>query len=124
MTEFMSEYEEFINNLDHYRRNPECPNLKSLLRSFEILEGKWTTRIIFYLFKNDHLRFGELKRIIPAITNTMLTSTLKELEQKGIVSRTQFNEIPPHVEYYLTERGNALLPVFYALAKWSREDTH
>jgi len=120
----MSEYEEFVNNLEHFQNNPKCPLLQALLQSFEILEGKWTSRIIFYLLKNDHMRFGELKKSIPTITNTMLTSTLKELEQKGIVSRMQFNEIPPHVEYSLTESGNALLPVFYDLAKWSREHIH
>jgi len=121
MAEPRSDYKDFIDNLDHYRRDPGCPNLRALLRSFQVLEGKWTSRVIFYLLKNDHLRFGELKRSIPAITNTMLASTLRELERNEIVSRTQFDEMPPRVEYSLTEKGNALLPVFYDLAKWSRE---
>lgn len=55
---------------------------------------------------------------MPRITNTMLSSTLRDLENLGIVNREQFNEIPPHVEYSLTEKGKALLPVFTELAKW------
>ena len=113
----MSGYEDFVDNLKHYQGDPQCPVLQSL----EILQGKWTSRIIFHLLKNDRMRFGELKKSIPAITNTMLTATLKELEQRGIVSRVQFNEIPPHVEYSLSESGNALLPVFYELGKWGKE---
>lgn len=112
----MSEYENFINNLKDYQGNPQC----SVLQSLEILQGKWTSRIIFYLLKNDHMRFGELKKSIPQITNTMLTSTLRKLEQEGIVLRKQYNEIPPRVEYALTENGNALLPVFYELGKWGK----
>ncbi|WP_196594577.1 winged helix-turn-helix transcriptional regulator [Pectinatus sottacetonis] len=113
----MSEYQNFINSLKHYQGDPKCPVLQSL----EILQGKWTSRIIFYLLKNNHMRFGKLKKSIPTITNTMLTSTLRELEQKGIVSRIQYNEIPPHVEYSLTETGNALLPVFFELGKWGKQ---
>ena len=59
-----------------------------------------------------------LRRAIPRITNTMLTATLQDLEGIGIVHREQFNEIPPHVEYSLTEKGRGLLPVFVELAKW------
>lgn len=62
--------------------------------------------------------FGELKKALPRITNTMLTNTLRDLEEVGIVHREQFNEIPPHVEYSLTEKGKMLLPVFTELAKW------
>ena len=53
-----------------------------------------------------------------AITNTMLTNALKELEEDGLVHREQFNEIPPRVEYSLTEKGQDLLPVFYAISQW------
>ena len=63
-------------------------------------------------------RFGELKKAVPRITNTMLTTTLRDLESLEIVHREQFNEIPPHVEYSLTEKGRGLLPVFVELAKW------
>lgn len=54
-----------------------------------------------------------VRLIYPRITNTMLTNTLRDLEELGIIHREQFNEIPPHVEYSLTEKGKALLPVFF-----------
>ncbi len=60
----------------------------------------------------------QLRKNIDGITNTMLTSSLRELEKDGLVLRIQFNEIPPHVEYSLTEKGIALLPVFYAMTEW------
>ena len=92
----------------------DCP----MRRTLELLSGKWRTHIIYELCKRPARRFGELKKAIPRITNTMLTATLRELENAGLVRREQFNEIPPHVEYSLTEKGKALLPVFFELAKW------
>ena len=92
----------------------DCP----MRRTLELLSGKWRTHIIYALCKKPSCRFGELKKAIHRITNTMLTSTLRDLESLGIVHREQFNEIPPHVEYSLTEKGKALLPAFFELAKW------
>ena len=92
----------------------DCP----MRRTLELLSGKWRTHIIYALFKKPSCRFGELKKAVPRITNTMLTSTLRDPESLGIVHREQFNEIPPHVEYSLTEKGKALLPAFFELAKW------
>ena len=91
-----------------------CPVISLLL----MLPGKWKFQIIYELCIRDHIRFGELRKNIEGITNTMLTSSLRELERDGLVSRMQFNEIPPHVEYSLTEKGHALLPVFYEMTKW------
>lgn len=92
----------------------DCPVRKTL----NLLSGKWRTHIIYELCKRGCCRFGELKRAVPGITNTMLSNTLRDLEDLEIVHREQFNEIPPHVEYSLTEKGKALLPVFTELAKW------
>lgn len=64
------------------------------------------------------MRFGELKKILNSITNTMLTNALRELEADGLICRKQFNEIPPHVEYSLTPKGEDLLPVFYAITEF------
>lgn len=68
------------------------------------------------------MRFGELKKAYPRITNTMLSNTLRDLEELNIIHREQFNEIPPHVEYSLTDKGRALLPVFFEISKWSEEN--
>lgn len=91
-----------------------CPVTPLLL----MLQGKWKFRILYELCIKDPIRFGQLKKNIEGITNTMLASSLRELEKDGLVSRIQFNEIPPHVEYSLTEKGKALLPVFYEMTKW------
>ena len=91
-----------------------CPVTPLLL----MLQGKWKFRIIYELCIKNPIRFGELLKNIDGITNTMLTSSLRELEKDGLVSRIQFNEIPPHVEYSLTKMGSDLLPIFYEMTKW------
>ncbi|ANU47288.1 transcriptional regulator [Enterocloster clostridioformis] len=109
--------EEFKKWLLSAQPDNNCP----VSRALELFNGKWKTRILFELCKKDSLRFGELKKSIPLITNTMLSSTLKELENIDVVKRTQYNEIPPHVEYSLTEKGQALLPSFLEIAKWGEK---
>lgn len=91
-----------------------CP----VRRTLELFQGKWNVRVIYELSNADFTRFGELKKLVGGITNTMLTSTLRELETKGIVHRQQFNEIPPHVEYSLTESGKALSVIFDEMRTW------
>ena len=92
----------------------DCP----VRRTLELLSGKWRTHVIYELCKKPTLRFGELRRAMPRITNTMLTATLRDLEGLGIVRREQFNEIPPHVEYSLTDLGRSLLPILVAMRDW------
>lgn len=92
----------------------ECPVQKIL----NLFQGKWNLRIIYELSKNESMRFGELKKAVPDISNTVLTSTLKALENQGIVLRQQFNEVPPHVEYSLTESAKALDKVFQTMREW------
>ena len=84
----------------------------------KMLQGRWKFQIIYELCIQSPLRFGELKKALGGITNTMLASSLRELEQDGLVLREQFNEIPPHVEYFLSKKGEDLLPVFYEMTKW------
>lgn len=83
-----------------------------------MLQGKWKTQILYELCIHDTVRFGLLKKALPGITNTMLTSSLRELEADGFINRVQFNEIPPHVEYSFTERGRDLMPIFYEIMRW------
>lgn len=84
----------------------------------QMLQGKWKLQILYELCIQSPLRFGALKKLLSPITNTMLASALRELEADDLVHREQFNEIPPHVEYSLTEKGHDLLPVFYAITLW------
>lgn len=109
--------EEYLNRVMTTKVSDHCP----MRRTLEMLSGKWRTHIIYELCKYSSCRFGELKKAVSPITNTMLANTLRDLEALGIVCREQFNEIPPHVEYSLTEKGKELLPVFTELAKWGEE---
>lgn len=109
-------YEEYQKNIQSMEPQSSCP-VSGLI---EILSGKWNLRVIFELTKNESVRFGELKRQIGNITNTSLSSALKGLEEVGLVSREQFNEIPPHVEYALTEKGRMLYPVFVEMGSWCK----
>ncbi|MGE4485763.1 MAG: winged helix-turn-helix transcriptional regulator [Oscillospiraceae bacterium] len=87
--------------------------------ALNILQGKWKNHILFEMCKHNSIRFGELKKALPEITNTMLTATLRELVAYGLVNRIQFNEIPPHVEYSLTEKGKDLIPIYYEIYQWA-----
>lgn len=110
--------EEYLQKIMSNSINDDCP----VHRTLELLSGKWRTHIIYELCKHPSMRFGELKKVYPHITNTMLTTTLRDLEQLGIVHREQFNEIPPHVEYSLTEKGKELLPIFLEIFKWGERN--
>src|SRR6185295_10653427 len=86
--------------------------------AFRFLEGRWKTDIIFHLFDRGVLRFSDLERAIPAVSQKMLIQQLRELERDGIVKRTVYAEVPPKVEYALTEWGKALCPALDALLEW------
>lgn len=88
-----------------------------------LLHGKWEMQIMVEACRADVLRFGEYKKRLPQITNSVLTTALRNLEAWGLITRTQFNEIPPHVEYTPTEKGRSLLPVCYAIIKWGTENS-
>lgn len=81
--------------------------------------GKWKSVVLWYL-RNGKKRFSELKARIPDITDKMLSLQLKALEQDGLVTRTVFPEVPPRVEYELTNEGLSLIPVLTALADWGK----
>ncbi|NIZ47131.1 helix-turn-helix domain-containing protein [Entomospira nematocerorum] len=90
----------------------------SVAYTLSILVGKWKPLIILALSQEEILRYGQLKREIDGITHKMLSSQLKELEQAGIIHREEYPQIPPKVEYSLTEKGVAFLDVFNAMKIW------
>ncbi|WP_160005538.1 helix-turn-helix domain-containing protein [Rhizobium sp. 18055] len=96
---------------------PGCPVEATL----SFLDGKWKGVILFHLVSGT-LRFNELRRKLPAVTQRMLTKQLRELEESGLVSRTVFPVVPPRVEYALTPLGQTLKPVISALAAWGEEN--
>ena len=115
MEEKMS-YQEFLVRVKEGIVTPSgnCPVTPVLL----LLQGKWKSQVLCELCVNDIVRFGQLKKNLPGITNTMLTSTLRELEADGVIVRKQLNEIPPHVEYSFSQKGRDLMPIFYAMMNW------
>ncbi len=87
-------------------------------RALNQLQGKWKTNVLFELLKQDSIRFNGLKKKIPFITGSMLSSVLRNLEKSNLVVRVQYNEIPPRVEYSLSPKGKGLLPVLAELTNW------
>ena len=87
-----------------------------------LLQGKWELQIMLEVCRADVLRFGECKKRLPNITNSVLTTALRNLEAWGLITRTQFNEIPPRVEYAPTKKGRSLIPVCYEIVKWGAEN--
>ena len=83
-----------------------------------MIGGKWKLRIIYVLAFNEILRYGELKRILSPITHKMLTTQLKELEKDGLVNRKEYQQVPPKVEYSLTQKEKDLEPVVKEIHTW------
>lgn len=95
---------------------PFCP----MEAANRIFGGKWKPGILFRL-ANRSYRFGELKRAMPWISERVLIRQLKELVADGVVSRTDHREVPPRVDYAMTERGETLIPLLRAMAEWGAE---
>ncbi len=96
---------------------PDCPIRNVISR----ITDKWSLLVLYTLEQQEMLRFKELWRQIPDISQKMLTSTLRHLENDGLVSREVFAEVPPRVEYGLSERGKSLMPHLDALISWALE---
>lgn len=95
---------------------PGCPVESTLT----FLDGKWKGVILFHLLSGT-LRFNELRRKAPLVTQRMLTKQLRELEDAGLISRTVHPVVPPHVDYALTPLGRSLEPVIQALHAWGKK---
>src|SRR5690606_18978754 len=87
--------------------------------TMDYIGGKWKTVVLWYLRK-DKKRFSELRKLIPNITEKMLSLQLKDLENDRIVKRKVYPQVPPRVEYYLTDFGKTLIPMLEEIAKWGR----
>ena len=96
---------------------PDCP-IRNVISH---ITDKWSLLVLYTLEQKEVLRFKDLWRQIPDISQKMLTSTLRHLEDDGIIIREVFTEVPPRVEYRLSERGNSLMPHLDALIIWGLE---
>ena len=87
--------------------------------ALKLLEGRWKLVILFHLFGGKVLRYSDLERLIPNITQKMLGQQLRQMEADGIVVRKAYPQVPPKVEYSLTEWGESLCPALNAILKWA-----
>jgi DNA-binding HxlR family transcriptional regulator len=90
-------------------------------RAFKMLEGRWKLVILFHLFGGNLRRFSDLERAIPTISQKMLIQQLRQMENDGIVRRIVHHQVPPKVEYGLTDWGQALCPALDALLIWAAQ---
>ncbi|MFE0555359.1 helix-turn-helix domain-containing protein [Paenibacillus lautus] len=92
--------------------------------TISIIGGKWKMVIMYLLAENQTVRFNDLKRQIGAITYKTLSSQLKELEADGLVTRKEYPQVPPKVEYSLTDKAETLLPILEQLCEWGAKNQH
>lgn len=89
--------------------------------TMSLIDGKWKMHILFWLWKKQLLRYGELKRALGTVTHKMLSTQLKELKLDHLIIRKEYPQVPPKVEYSLSERGLTLMPVLECLCQWGKK---
>lgn len=117
----MASTHEKVRHLPEGKRDDLAPAsaARGVEEALRILEGRWKLVILFHLFGGKVLRFSDLERAIPAISQKMLIQQLRQMEVDGIVRRIVHPQVPPKVEYCLTNWGQALCPALDALLKWA-----
>ncbi|MBS8265411.1 transcriptional regulator [Mesobacillus boroniphilus] len=98
------------------RKKYNCP----VELTVEVMGGKWKSRIMWHLSKNPY-RYGELRKLIPDITQKMLTQSLRELEEDGVISRKVYEGKIPKVEYFLTQYGESTTPLLQLMSQWGKD---
>lgn len=93
-----------------------------LKKVIDIVGGKWKIMLLCVMDKEGTMRYGELKRKVFGITNTMLANSLKEMEEAGLVERRQYNEMPVRVEYSLTDKARSIVPILLELKRWGEKN--
>lgn len=108
------------------KKEPLCENIAGegcgLKKVINIVGGKWKIMILCVIDKDEVVRFGDLRRAVYGITNTMLAQSLKEMESDGLVIRKQYDEMPVRVEYSLSEKAKSLIPILLELKKWGESN--
>ncbi|MBA5851624.1 helix-turn-helix transcriptional regulator [Clostridium sp. cel8] len=109
--------------------NSNCSNLKFKNKNYtctfeitiDLIGGKWKPLIIWHLGSKGTQRFSQLRRLIPQVTQKMLTQQLRELESDNLVNRKVYPQVPPKVEYSLTNLGKTLMPILSMMCKWGED---
>ena len=101
--------------------NEKEVNVKPFAYAISLIGGKWKMHILFWLWHKEVLTYSELKRNLEGVTHKMLSTQLKELERDGLVIRKEYPQVPPKVEYSLSERGKSFMPVLSEICTWGHE---
>ncbi len=96
-------------------------NAKFFEYTMSLIGAKWKMNILYWLYKAEVMRYGELKKSLGNITHKMLSKQLKELETDKLVCRKEYHQIPPKVEYSLSEKGRTLMPILHLVCSWGEE---
>jgi len=108
------------------KKEPLCNSIAGegcgLKKVINIVGGKWKIMILCVIDNNEVVRYGEIRRTVHGITNTMLANSLKELEADGLVKRKMYDEMPVRVEYNLTDKAKSLIPILLELKKWGEDN--
>ena len=110
-----------VKNENQTTKNYKEPYGCSVEATLSVIGGRWKPVILFHLMEQEVLRFNEMKRTIKDITQRMLTNQLRELEKDGVVNRKVYAQVPPRVEYRLTEYGKTLRPILLNMRQWGAE---
>lgn len=110
---------EFDQKIQYF--NNSMPETCPIIHSMQILGSKWKVPILWYLMLQDGQHYNELKRTVDSITNTMLTRSLRELEEDGLIYRHDYETVPPSVSYHLTELGKTLIGTMGELFEWGKK---
>lgn len=102
-----------------YQKKIPTDNLCPFEYALSMFSGKWDIRIICLLAHNSSMRYGNFKKALPDISDTALSAVLKKLISNDLLIRHAYNEVPPHVEYSLSERGQEAVPILQELCHWS-----
>ena len=110
-----------VTNGESSNKSEDCsdsPGKCPVLTTLAVIGGKWKPAILWALLQEENLRFGQLKKSVEGITQKMLTQQLRELEADGIVNRKVYPEVPPRVEYRVTDYGRSVAPILDEMAHW------
>lgn len=110
--------DEMLDEIEQYVRT--CVDNQAGMPAIEVIGSKWLMRIMFHLCRCSPRRFGELKRRIPGISNAALSAALRTLQEYGLVTRTEYDELPLRVEYSITDAGIELMKLDHAIVKWEK----
>lgn len=106
------------NTINKNRLETDC----GMAYTVSVLGGRWKLSILGFLLDNKNLRYSQLKKLMPGISERMLIAQLKELESDGLISRMAYPEVPPRVEYELTEKGNSLKKILLEMNEWGEQN--